>query len=154
MKLLGSQKGWSLPLTWILVLAIALAILLAYRFSWWWLAVPAAVYIAIAITSVVVRRKNIEQDKLFRLLVIPLYGLNHIKSIEESSEGGYSYDIVPKFTENYTPEQQSQITDAMETAIADSDIDLTKVMPNLPFDNDQIRTHLKETLKRIRALSS
>lgn len=154
MKLPGNQKGWSLPLTWILVLAIALAILLAYRFSWWWLAVPVGAYLVVAITSVIVRRKNREQDQLFKLLVIPLYGLYHIKSIGESSEGGYSYDIVPRFTENYTPEQQSQITSAIETAISDPDMDLTKVLPNLPFDNDQIRMHLKETLRRIGAPSS
>jgi hypothetical protein len=137
-----------------MVVAIALAILLAYRFSWWWLAVPVAAYFAIVITSIVVGRRDRERDRLFKLLAIPLYGLYHIESIEQSSEGGYSYDIIPKFAENYTPEQQSQITTAMETAIADPDIDLTKVFPNLRFDNDQIRTHLKETLKRIRALPS
>jgi hypothetical protein len=80
--------------------------------------------------------------------------LYHIKNIEQSSEGGYPYDIVPKFTENYTPEQQSQITGAMETAISDVNIDLTNVLPNLRFDNEQIRIHLKATLKRLRALSS
>ena len=144
----SSQRSFSLPLTWIPVV-IGLTLLLVWRFGWWWLGLPVAAVLAVAVISVVVHRKtDIRKQEALKPLVDPLYGLFHIESIDESATGGYLYDIVPDFKTSYTPRQQERIIGAMELAISDPDIDLSQVLPDIPFSNADIRQHLAMTLKR------
>jgi hypothetical protein len=79
---------------------------------------------AAVIVSVVLHRKaDTDKEELLRALRYPLYGLFHMDSIEQSSTGGYLYDIVPGFRENYKPRLQSEIMEAMELAISDPHMD-------------------------------
>ena len=148
---ISSQTEWSLPITWILLLA-GISIFLGARYGWWWLGIFGAVYLAVAIASVAIRgRKDSEKKALLKTLQLPLYGLFHIESIEQSSIGGYLYDIVPDFEHTYDATQQREIITSMEAAISDPDLDFSEVVPDSPFSNDEIRTHLEETLKRLRS---
>jgi len=146
----SNRKGWSLPIILILIF-IGLVIFLIYRYGWWWLAIPPALCFAAAIASAVIRgRKDPEREKFLQCLRLPLYGLFHIENIEQSSTGGYLYDIVPGFRDKYSPEEQDGIMKSMETAIADTNIDFSEVLPQIPFSDDNIRQHLSETLRRLR----
>jgi hypothetical protein len=146
----SNRKGWSLPIIGILIF-IGLIVFLMYRYGWWWLGIPPALFFAIAITSIVIRgRKDPEREQFLRRLRLPLYGLFHIENIEQSSTGDYLYDIVPEFTDKYSPEEQDEIMKTMEAAIDDTDMDFSKALPNLGFDGDDIRQHLRETLRRLR----
>ena len=148
---ISSQTEWSLPIMWTLLL-VGIATFLGARYGWWWLGIFGAVYLAVAIASVVIRgRKDPEKKALLETLQIPLYGLFHIESIEQSSIGGYLYDIVPNFKDTYDTTQQREIIKSMEAAISDPDLDFSEVVSDLPFSNDEIRTHLEETLKRLRS---
>ena len=147
---MSGRKGWSLPITWILVL-IGLVAFLVYRYGWWWLGILPAFCLAIAIVSVVIRgRKDPEREKLLQRLRIPLYGLYHIDNIELSSKGGYLYDIVPGFRDRYSPQEQNEIIKSMEAAMADPAVDFSEALPGIPFDDDHVREHLRQTLRRLR----
>ena len=101
--------------------------------------------------SIIIRgRKDPEREKFLQCIRLPLYGLFHIENIEQSSTGGYLYDIVPGFRDNYSPEEQDEIMKSMEAAIADTTMDFSETLPELPFDDDDIRQHLRETLRRLR----
>jgi hypothetical protein len=89
-------------------------------------------------------------DEVAKLLRYPLYGLYHIETIDQSSQGGYLYDIVPGFNDQFDQTLQAEMLDAIEQALRDSDFDFEASLPNLPFNNDDIRKHLSETLKRLR----
>ena len=146
----GNRKGWSVPIIWILIF-IGLIAYLIYRYDWWWLSIPPALCFVIALVSAVIRRrKNPEREKFLRCIRLPLYGLFHIENIEQSSTGGYLYDIVPEFTNKYSQEKQDEIIKSMEEAIAETNIDFSEALPNIPFNDDDIRQHLKETLRRLR----
>ena len=148
--LTGNRKGWSLPII-LIVIFIGLIVFLIYRYGWWWLGIPPALYFAVAIISIVIRgRKDPEREKFLRRLRLPLYGLYHIRNIEQSSTGEYIYDIVPGFTDDYSAEEQDEIMKSMEEAIADTAMDFSEALPNLRFDDDDIRQHLRETLRRLR----
>ena len=69
-------------------------------------------------------------------------------NIERSAEGGYSYDIVPEF-KSYKPKLQQEILKAMHDALADPDIDFSKILPDLPFDDAEIKMHLTVTSRRL-----
>ena len=147
-----TERSFSLPLTWIPVV-IGLSILLVWRFGWWWIGLPVAAVLAVAAISVLVHSKtDLSKQEALRPLVYPMYGLYHIKSIEQSATGGYLYDIVPDFKTSYTPRQQERIIRAIELAISDPDIDLSQVLPDIPFSNADIRQHLTLTLKRLKSL--
>ena len=149
-SLTGNRRGFSLPIMWILV-AIGLIVFLIWRYGWWWLGILPAVFFVVAIASIVIhRRRDPEREKILRSLRIPLYGLYHIRSIEQSSKGGYLYDIVPEFRYVYSPEEQDEILKSIEAAISETNIDFSEALPSLPFDNDDIRRHLRETLRRLR----
>ena len=146
----SNRKGWSLPIIWILIF-IGLIVFLMYRYGWWWLGIPPALFFAVVIASIVIRgRKDPEREKFLQRLRLPLYGLFHIENIEQSSTGDYLYDIVPGFTDEYSSEEQEEIMKSMEAAIADTDMDFSEALPNLGFDDDDIRQHLRETLRRLR----
>jgi hypothetical protein len=146
----SNQKGWSLPIILILIF-IGLIVFLMCRYGWWWLGIPPALFFAVAIASIVIRgRKDPEREKFLQRLRLPLYGLFHIENIEQSSTGDYLYDIVPGFADEYSVEEQEEIMKTMETAIADTTVDFSEALPNLPFDDDDIRQHLRETLRRLR----
>ena len=148
--LTSNRKGFFLPLIGILILICAIVFLI-YRYSGWWLGILFALYFAAVIASIVIRgRKGPEREKFLRLLRIPLYGLYHIENIEQSSSGGYLYDIVPEFTDKYNLEEQSEIMKAIEEAINDTTLDLSEALPNISFCDDDIRQHLRETLRRLR----
>ena len=148
---ISHQTEWSLPITWILVL-VGIAAFLGVRYGWWWFGIAGAAYLAVAIASVVIRgRKDSEKEARLKNLQIPLYGLFHIESIEQSSTGGYLYDIVPDFNDAYDSTQKRDIIASMEAAISDPDLDFSEIIPDLPFSNDEIRMHLEETLKRLRS---
>jgi hypothetical protein len=147
----STHRGWSLPITWIPVF-IGLTLLLVYRYGWWWLGVPVVLYSAIAVISLGFRRKaDAHKEGLLKVLQHPLYGLFHMESIEQSATGGYLYDIVPGFRENYDSRVQHEIMKAIELAISDPDIDFSQTLPGLPFNNADIKKHLAETLKRLKA---
>jgi hypothetical protein len=136
-----------------MVVFIGAAVVLVYRFGWWWLGALVALYIAIAVTSIIVRgRRGSKDEKLLRTLRIPLYGLYHIRDIEQSATGEYIYDIVPTFKERYSPAQQDDIVKAIEIAIADRDLDLEDALPHLPFGREDIVIHLEHTLRRLKSL--
>lgn len=148
--LTSNRKGWSLPVILILIF-IGLIVFLIYRYGWWWLGIPPALYFVVAIVSIIIRgRKDPEREKFLQCIRLPLYGLFHIENIEQSSTGGYLYDIVPGFRDNYSPEEQDEIMKSMEAAIADTTMDFSETLPELPFDDDDIRQHLRETLRRLR----
>lgn len=130
-----------------IALGIAVTAVLVYRFGWLWIGLPIAACLGVAVASVVIHHKR--EKRLFRSLAVPLYGLYHMRSVEESSTGGYPYDIVPDFYSRYNKGEQDRIVGAMRRALSDPDIDLTRALPNLPFDDDQIRAHLWETLTRL-----
>jgi hypothetical protein len=149
-QLTGNRKGFSLPIIWILIF-IGLIVFLICRYGWWWLGIPPALFFAVAFASVVIRgREDPEKEKFLRRLRLPLYGLYHIRNIEQSSTGEYIYDIVPGFTDEHNPQEQDEIMKSMEEAIADTAMDFSEALPNLPFDDDDIRQHLRETLRRLR----
>ena len=130
---------------------IGLVAFLIYRYGWWWLGILPAFCLAMAIASVVIRgRKDPEREKFLRRLRLPLYGLYHIDSIEQSSKGGYLYDIVPGFGDEHSPQEQDEIIKSMEAAIADATMDFSEALPRIPFDDDDIREHLRQTLRRLR----
>lgn len=146
----SNQKGWSLPIILILIF-IGLIVFLMCRYGWWWLGILPASFFAIAISSIVIRgRKDPEREKFLQRLRLPLYGLFHINNIEQSSTGDYLYDIVPGFADEYSAEEQDEIMKTMEAAIADTTIDFSEALPNIPFNDDDIRQHLRETLRRLR----
>jgi hypothetical protein len=145
-----NRKGFSLPIIWILIF-IGLIVFLIYRYGWWWLGILPALFFAVAIASIVIRgRKDPEREKFLQRLRLPLYGLYHIRNIEQSSTGDYLYDIVPGFRDDYSAEEQDEIMKSMEAAIADTATDFSEALPNLGFDDDDIRQHLRETLRRLR----
>ena len=53
-------------------------------------------------------------DEVTQLLRYPLYGLYHIDTIDESSQGGYLYDMVPGFDEKFDGTLQAEIVAAIE----------------------------------------
>jgi hypothetical protein len=147
-----TERRFSLPLTWIPVV-VGLTILLVWRFGWWWLGLPVAVYSTVAIVSVVVHRKtDLRKQEALKPLAAPLYGLFHIESIEQSATGGYLYDIVPDFKTGYTPQQQARTIRAIEMAISDPDIDFSQLLPDIPFGDEDIKQHLANTLERLKNL--
>ena len=91
-----------------------------------------------------------DSDELRALLAIPLYGLFHIATLEESSRGGYLYDMVPGFGEQHTEVEQERILAAIEEALANPGLDLEGVLPNIPYRDEEIREHLRATLRRLR----
>ncbi|MDH4240603.1 MAG: hypothetical protein OEW48_13665 [Phycisphaerae bacterium] len=148
--LTSNRKGWSLPIIWTL-LFIGLIVFLIHKYGWWWLVIPPALFFAVAIASIVIRgRKGLEREKFLQYLRLPLYGLYHINNIEQSSTGDYLYDIVPEFRDEYSVEEQDEIIKSMEAAITDNSMDFSEALPKLPFDDDDIRQHLRATLKRLR----
>lgn len=52
-----SQKGWSLPILWIL-LSVGIVVFLSYRYNWWWFGALVAFYLGIAIVSILIRGKT------------------------------------------------------------------------------------------------
>ena len=115
----SNRRGFSLPITWILI-AICIVVSLVFQYGWWWLGILFAALFAVFIAIVVIggridaarKSSNMENDsekeKLLQTLRTVLYGLYHIRHIEQSSTGGYLYDIVPEFTEQYSPEEQER----------------------------------------------
>ena len=148
--LTGNRKGFSLPIIGILIL-IALIAFLIYRYGWWWLAIPPALFSTVAIGSIVIRgRKDPERERFLRRLRLALYGLYHIENIEQSSTGGYLYDIVPEFTDNYSQQEQDEIIKSIDAAMMDPAMDFSEALPEIPFGDDDIRRHLRETLRRLK----
>lgn len=147
----SDQKEWSLPIVWIL-LVIGVVVFLAYRYGWWWLGVAVALYFGIAIVSILVRGfMDRRKEGWLQSLRLPLYGLYHIENLEQSSKGGYLYDIVPGFEDKYKEKEQDEIIQSIERAIEEANIDFNEVLPNLPFSREEINFHLKETLKGLKA---
>jgi hypothetical protein len=93
----------------------------------------------------------VKKEEIIQSLAYPIYGLFHIRRIEESARGGYLYDIVPDFRERFRKDEQDTIVRAIEEALADPELDLTNVLPDLPFGQEEIRKHLEVTLKRLKS---
>ena len=93
-----------------------------------------------------------KKEEIHKLLAIPAYGLYHIKTLEQSSEGGYLYDIVPDFKKQYNRDERQSIVRAIEEALANPDFDYKEILPDLPFEDEDIKTHLKATLNRLKKL--
>jgi hypothetical protein len=145
----GNRRGFSLPYVPIVVVLVVVAFLVI-RYHWWWLGVAVGlVFAAFIVSATVNSRRGAPRNAYSDALMGPLYGLYHVRTIEESAAGGYSYDIVPTFWERYNLEEQRTIIGAMRRALVDPDIDFSEVLPNLRFTNDEIRQHLKVTLKRL-----
>lgn len=133
---------------WIL-LGVGVCVFLAIRYSGWWISIPIVLFLALTATCIIGGRvdKKHKTEQL-KVLSYPLYGLYHMDRIEQSAEGGYSYDIVPDF-KSYKPQLQQEILKAMHGALSDPDIDFSEILPNLPFDDAEIKMHLSVTLKRL-----
>jgi len=93
-----------------------------------------------------------ERDSIIEKLVYPLYGLFHIHadSPELSSRGGYLYDIVPDLQRPGKEELLAEMVEVLELGLADLDMKLTEIIPDLPCGEERIRFHLTETLKRLK----
>ena len=96
-----------------------------------------------------------ERDHIVDKLVYPLYGLFHIHTDrpELSARGGYLYDIVPDLMRPGKEELLAEIVEVLELGLADPDIKLTEIIPDLPRSEEEIRFHLTETLKRMKSQS-
>ena len=93
-----------------------------------------------------------ERDRIIEKLVYPLYGLFHIHKDcpELSTRGGYLYDIVPDLQRPGKEDLLAEMVEVLELGLADPDIDLTEIIPDLSRSEEEIRFHLTETLKRLK----
>jgi hypothetical protein len=83
----------------------------------------------------------------FEYLKYPLYKLYYIDNIEKFN--GFTESEVERIKETYAGETLEGIIAALKWAYEKPDIDLTKVLPELPHTNEQIHRYVGIVLKAL-----
>jgi hypothetical protein len=77
-------------------------------------------------------------------LAYPLYGLYHLDTLEGYE--GLSRQQIESFREEYTEELRSEIIQSLRWARSHPDVDLTQILPDLPFSNANIHFYASKVL--------
>lgn len=86
-------------------------------------------------------------DHTLSHLRIPLYGLYHLDALEGYE--GLSHQEIESFRVEYTEDIRNGIIQSLRWAGSHPDVDLTQILPDLPFSNAKIHFYASKVLSSL-----